>query len=50
MKQNKNLLKKFAALATRAVFVCPILLLFAPKTAFSYKIYKTSNHNLHIFK
>jgi hypothetical protein len=36
MKQNKNPLQKiFAFLAARAVFVCAIPLLFAPKTDFS---------------
>jgi hypothetical protein len=35
MTQNKNPFdKKFASLAARAVLVCPILLVFAPQTAF----------------
>ena len=35
MTQNKNQFKnKFATLAARAVFVCAILLVFAPKTAY----------------
>jgi hypothetical protein len=37
--QNKNTFcNKFAILGPSAVFVCPISILFAPKTAFSEKI------------
>jgi hypothetical protein len=39
MTQNKNpFQKKFASLAARAVFVCPISVLFAQKTAFLCQI------------
>ncbi len=39
MTQNKNpIQKKFATLAARAIFVCPISLLFAPKIAFLWQI------------
>ncbi len=38
MTQNKNpIQKKFATLAARAIFVCPISLLFAPKIAFLWQ-------------
>ena len=38
MTQNKNpFQKKFATLAARAIFVCPISLLFAPKIAFLWQ-------------
>ena len=58
MTQNKNQLKKkFATLAARAFLVCPISLLFAPKTAlfwqnlhyFSGKAWELKMVILHIF-
>jgi hypothetical protein len=57
MIQSKNLFqKRFAELAARSVFVCAILLLFVPKTAFSQNLNYFSGKawllkivNLHIF-